>query len=34
MLCRIEELHYREIAKRLGISIKTVEMQMGIALKN
>jgi len=33
MLCRFEELHYREIAKRLGISIKTVEMQMGIALK-
>ena len=33
LLCRFEELHYREIAKRLGISIKTVEMQMGIALK-
>lgn len=33
ILCRFEELHYREIAERLGISIKTVEMQMGIALK-
>jgi RNA polymerase sigma-70 factor, ECF subfamily len=33
MLCRFEELHYSEIAQRLGISIKTVEMQMGIAMK-
>jgi len=33
VLCRFEELHYNEIAQKLGISIKTVEMQMGIALK-
>jgi len=33
VLCRFEELRYSEIALRLGISIKTVEMQMGIALK-
>ena len=33
ILCRFEELRYSEIAQRLGISIKTVEMQMGIALK-
>lgn len=33
VLCRFEELRYGEIAQRLGISIKTVEMQMGIALK-
>ena len=33
LLCRFEELRYTEIAQRLGISIKTVEMQMGIALK-
>ena len=33
ILCRFEELRYSEIALRLGISIKTVEMQMGIALK-
>jgi len=32
-LCRFEELHYSEIAQKLGISIKTVKMQMGIALK-
>lgn len=32
-LCRFEELRYSEIAQKLGISIKTVEMQMGIALK-
>jgi len=30
VLCRFEELRYSEIAQRLGISIKTVEMQMGI----
>ena len=30
LLCRFEELRYSEIAQRLGISIKTVEMQMGI----
>ena len=33
ILCRFEELRYTEIALRLGISVKTVEMQMGIALK-
>lgn len=33
VLCRFEELRYSEIALRLGISIKTVEMQMGIAMK-
>ena len=33
MLCRFEELRYTDIAQKLGISVKTVEMQMGIALK-
>ncbi len=33
VLCRFEELKYTEIADRLGISVKTVEMQVGIALK-
>lgn len=33
ILCRFEGLKYSEIAKKLNISIKTVEMQMGIALK-
>lgn len=33
VLCRFEELKYAEIAEKLGISVKTVEMQMGIALK-
>lgn len=32
-LCRFEELCYGDIAQKLGISVKTVEMQMGIALK-
>ncbi|MGB8194622.1 MAG: RNA polymerase sigma-70 factor [Chitinophagaceae bacterium] len=32
-LSRFEELRYREIAERLNISIKTVENQMGKALK-
>jgi RNA polymerase sigma-70 factor (ECF subfamily) len=33
LLCRFEELRYSEIAEKLGISVKTVEMQMGIAMK-
>src|SRR5665648_2471 len=33
ILCRFEELKYAEIADRLNISVKTVEMQISIALK-
>jgi RNA polymerase sigma-70 factor (ECF subfamily) len=33
LLCRFEELKYSEIAQKLNISVKTVEMQIGIALK-
>ena len=33
LLCRFEELQYTQIAQQLGISVKTVEMQMGIAMK-
>jgi len=33
LLCRFEGMKYSEIAEKLGISVKTVEMQMGIALK-
>ena len=32
-LCRFEGLKYAQIAEQLDISVKTVEMQMGIALK-
>lgn len=33
VMCRFEELKYKEIAARLNISVKTVEMQISIALK-
>ena len=33
-LSREEGLKYREIAQKLNISIKTVEAQMGLAIKN
>lgn len=33
LLSRTDELKYTEIAHKLNISVKTVEMQMGIALK-
>jgi RNA polymerase sigma-70 factor, ECF subfamily len=32
-LSRVEKLSYKEIAKKLDISVKTVETQMGIAFK-
>ena len=34
MLNRFEGLKYREIAEKLGVSVKTVENQMGSALKH
>ena len=33
ILCRFDELKYAELAARLNISVKTVEMQISIALK-
>lgn len=33
VMCRFEEMKYAEIAARLNISVKTVEMQISIALK-
>lgn len=33
LLSRMEELSYKEIAEHLGLSVKTVENQMGKALK-
>jgi RNA polymerase sigma-70 factor (ECF subfamily) len=32
-MSRFEELKYREIADQLGLSVKTIENQMGKALK-
>jgi RNA polymerase sigma-70 factor, ECF subfamily len=32
-LCKEEQLTYKEVAEKMGISVKTVENQMGIALK-
>ena len=33
MLNRFEDLKYKEVAEKLGISVKTVEVQMSKALK-
>lgn len=33
LLSRVENLKYKEISERLGISVNTVECQIGIALK-
>lgn len=33
VMCRFEDLKYAEVADKLNISVKTVEMQIGIALK-
>jgi RNA polymerase sigma-70 factor, ECF subfamily len=33
LLCKFDGMKYNQIAQKLGISVKTVEMQMGIALK-
>lgn len=33
LLCRQEDMTYKEVAERLDLSVKTVENQMGIALK-
>jgi len=32
-MSRVDGLKYREIAEKLGLSVKTVEAQMGTALK-
>jgi RNA polymerase sigma-70 factor (ECF subfamily) len=32
-MSRFEELKYREIAERMGLSVKTIENQMGKALR-
>lgn len=33
ILCRYEGLRYTDVAQKLNLSVKTVEMQMGIALR-
>ncbi|MBQ8772851.1 MAG: sigma-70 family RNA polymerase sigma factor, partial [Muribaculaceae bacterium] len=32
-MCKLQGLRYAEVAEQLGISVNTVECQMGIALK-